>query len=1420
MSTQVLTELPRIQQAGMDFDSVISEIKDILANNPNWAENWPEFYDSEAGTMLIQLMAWVMDNMSTKQDVLVNEMFLSTAQDDKNKLKLLKQIAYNPRLASSSKVAVRIDFSEMPTTFTYVTPPRTIISNRVNEILRFNSKDINGASIPWEILSISDGKPDYLDSVIVKPGQITYETDKNNNTIYALQGETKYKEFTTETSDGAFFDLQDSNIAADSIQVYITKTMKQLIEVSSFVNKDALDKSLPYPYVIETNEDRTLRLRFGNKSILNASRLLPAGTTISVFYRTTKGSVGNISPGFMNAAVSLKDDEGNYWGATITNDLLANGGTDEETIEDAVLNGPLSLRTMDRAVTPQDYNIILDRNPNVFKSKTYTSTNQPDGFLNYYGRYINPQEAFSLVLLNKNYKDVPSSEYNNFPWITLTKEPRLNEKYVFDSGDYDSNCSYSTTYYNMSIVQRDASIKSFKNATIVSLSDDFNNALYNANGSENALLKLKLSTEKIASNFFDDIEFSLVYPNNYSGARNSVLTMANNYLAADDNAKFVTASAYDAATPIDVNKGRYITVSFDNKKAITIDLWVDRGTDEFGAYNDSEYYLLWTNTGDLNAKEVWGTNKTKVAASHRNGIVEIINQSLAQLEIGEGQEFEEYTSDTSYQYFNLNMVSEYAPLPALQSDAYEFTLSVNNKDYKFKMSNALWVNAWNAMNAGVLMPTEYNWKSTKGMAIMLNWIFQENGGELKVYDAAQANWVEPEGFPLAGLHAESLQTLIFDTDSDNDDDTNFNSVYNAYDLAIRTVDPRMLVNKIYTDNNGVTHNLKNVLWLDDSYYVGFNMFGHTIKGNANQATSLRELIQEPTQGANYNNLASFELISDDSSLGWFKLTSPIKGNSSSISFRFNNSNGGDFMKGVLNLYFNNSGYSYKAYGVKKAYLVKNDALRVYITQDGNEATIEQRVDAGNVIFENSCIYNTYDFTQIFANFKVSESDSIVLGSVYDNFYYSGNEAIDSLLKKEIAGIVGQYMGYTILANGVKSYYIDENKTDLDVRFTSKPQDTNSLYAISSDLDVVKSDRVKLLTACITAPINGTIVMQIDDNEPIIADLSTCKNGTEITDLLLKLLKNTEATSDLNTNRNTIVRNSYTCLNQIQIQNLNRNNGSIKFSYLNGTEESTNALAYRQFLGTNKTNTELYNLYPIDSVDSDCVKYIDEEEYYFCPTRDKDLVFRYRKLMEEINSETGESTVVSRPADFYITIEGASNGDQNSYRFVLHKTENSRFPDTYFYVHFINDKSYDFDSNGKIKETDETILQSYMDKYKISGTDITFISPYFRTYDVAATIKYNANFSEAEVVQAVNKAVDDICNIKYSEIAGSMSRAKILKAIMNCDGVEDCKITYFGYDYDGGSPSTDTLTADFYEILCLNDSDGSSSGKIFTFEMVG
>jgi uncharacterized phage protein gp47/JayE len=89
----------------------------------------------------------------------------------------------------------------------------------------------------------------------------------------------------------------------------------------------------------------------------------------------------------------------------------------------------------------------------------------------------------------------------------------------------------------------------------------------------------------------------------------------------------------------------------------------------------------------------------------------------------------------------------------------------------------------------------------------------------------------------------------------------------------------------------------------------------------------------------------------------------------------------------------------------------------------------------------------------------------------------------------------------------------------------------------------------------------------------------------------------------------------------------------------------------------------------------------------------------------------------------------------------------------------------------------------------------------------------------EIQKDVNDAVDKLCDIEKAEIAGTMSRAKILKAIMNVDGVEDCKINYFGYDYENNSDNVDTLTADFYEILCLNDSNGATTGKVFTFEVM-
>lgn len=1420
MSTQVLTELPNIQIAGMDYRTVLAEMQGIIEDNPNWKDNWPEFYNSEAGQVFLQLMSWITDNMSTRQDVLFNEMFLTTAQKDVNKIRHLKQIAYIPMLAHSSKVALNITLNKTLSSRMYLTPPvSSDLSFRPTEIMKITGKDINGSQITWEILKIVDGKPNYLDSVALSAGNVEYTNDSSGNIIYALQGETKYEELTTDTNDGPYIDLSDTNIAADSIKVYNKQTGEELLYVSSFVSKDALDTSLAYPYVMEMNEDQTFRIRFGNADILNSKRLLPAGTTVSIFYRVTDGAIGNIPNGFINYTTNITDESNVSYQMDINNSQLGAGGTNKESLSSAVLNGPLSLRTMDRAVTPEDYNIILDRNTSIFKSKTYTATNMPVNFKSYYGRYINPQESFSFVILNKNYENVPTSKYNYYPWFTSSLEPRLNERYVFDSADYDTKVNIGGTYYNYTINNADTSTVSFKNATILKPSDDFKNSLYSESGEPNELLKLKISTDKTDARYFNDIVFSLLSENTYS-----YISMDNSILSYDDHARFVSNGSYDLSEPVDLKDYRYITLIIDGKPKVDIDLYADRSYD----FNeDDSYYLLWDNEGVPNAEELYGYSSSKKDAAYRDGIVQVINKSLALIVNSAEEHAEEayalFEKDTSYQYFGFNFQNSSSIVdtlsvtgdtclniminPGNSTDEVAYLLKINGNDWQ-----EVWANLYQS-------PRSYAWNSLLGLADYLQYAFKFNGCHLKKYikSGSTVTITDAELGELEGLSASVIQVIDPDIDTTG-------TVSGAFDLVIKSTD--LQDHYSYTDSSGFIHNLYNVLNLDDhspimdSSNVTYNGLIHVIKGSASYSTNAKTLIPEPLQAADYENLAS--MIVGENNTGFFKIQSPITGESSSICFKINNSK--DFMYKFLNLHFRNNGYSYKAYGVKRAYLVTKEVIRGFINIEGFDSTVEESVEIGDVLFQNSSIYNSSDFTELYANFKTDVNDRIIIGSVYNNFYYSGDNVTDSELKEDIAGLTGQYMEYDTLGSGVKSYYINEDKSNFEIKLTTSKQDTNSLYAIEDDLGVVCCDRVTINSA----DINGCpstecpLIFSIDEHEEISVYLSTCSNGKQVATAIANELKKSEEES-INKNFNTIARGSYTVLNQVVISNLSKSNGNITFKHppldLAILESDVKEL-YKNFFGTNLTNSDFYDLYPKNTINEANVVYVndDQTEYYYYPSEDHNLVFRYRK-MTEVADEYGETTMVSKPADYYIDVEESPYGDQYKYRFSIVKSDNSSFPDTYFYVHVINNKKYNFDINNNIKETDESVLQSYMKQYKISGTDIIFLQPYFKTYDIAATIKYNRNYTETEIVQNVRAAVDKVCDLKYSEIAGSMSRAKILKAIMNVNGVEDCKITYFGYDYSSGTGSTDTLDADFFEILCLHEDEDMLHGKVFTYETI-
>jgi hypothetical protein len=99
-------------------------------------------------------------------------------------------------------------------------------------------------------------------------------------------------------------------------------------------------------FVVETDDDGTMYARFGDGAI---GARLPTGSQITADYRTGLGTEGNVGAGTLTSALTRPKGL-----QSVTNPLAAAGGGDAETIDDARLNAPTTVRTFERIVSLRD----------------------------------------------------------------------------------------------------------------------------------------------------------------------------------------------------------------------------------------------------------------------------------------------------------------------------------------------------------------------------------------------------------------------------------------------------------------------------------------------------------------------------------------------------------------------------------------------------------------------------------------------------------------------------------------------------------------------------------------------------------------------------------------------------------------------------------------------------------------------------------------------------------------------------------------------------------------------------------------------------------------------------------------------------------------------------------------------------------
>jgi len=1460
MATQRLTELPNILYEGINYDNTLAEMLEIIENNPNWKDNWTSYYNSEAGSMLTQLMAWISDNLGVKQDLIYNEMFIGTAQSDDSRIMHLNQIGYTPTMAKSARGKVQIDVNSFSQTDIILTPRRDVdedISERVSNIFRFKGKNINGDETDYEILQYNNGKPDYMSEVALTGGYTSFDADINGNVIYAYEGTTIYEEFYSETSDGPVFEISNENIDDNTIRVYdVTDNNLEFYKVSSFIDIDAKNDNKPVPYVIEYTTDKKYRIRFASKGVMtyggstNYGRLFPAGHTIGVIYRTTSGNLGNSPIGFLKATVSVKNRNGDIVQITVNNTEACQGGADQETIQDAVLNAPLSLRTMDRAVTPDDFDYILGKNTSILKIKTYTPSNQPNNFKSYFGRNINPQEAFAFVALKKNYEGVPTSEYKNFPWITMNKEQVLNEEYCFDAGVFNKEIEYSRMYSNYKVKLPGGEDVIYENARIIQMPDDFCNQIASGNTSG---IAVKLSIEKNEEDFFADIPFSLEYDSEDSRYKDAMTVFEEETAeestsilrrTVDKHAQYISSVGFDKNEPINCTNATMI-IYIDEKTGVTIPL---------GARNNEQCWRFITNPEEEQTASPVGSSNEGLAKAN-DGIIEMINKQFVNL-YTTNAEYSMYDANHSLQLVGLDFNSATTTATSTKNIADEYNSQFNNNtniiigigddifsirvleevnensfeiypdsmyariDRKYRNSENQAFNGNELYNNGVLLYNEgtpnyymtiektdfgnYSNGSLGDIAYKVTYALSkaEQAEYVKIWDGTSFNGIVDTDIinKLKSIRLNVIRKFTFDENYSQ-------TAANSYDLAFETLNANPL------ENGALVMDFEpNILISEDIGIKAKQYFG-------------TKSVPSVQKAASYSKIAS--AISDGKKLH-LKIESPITGSSSTLYFEKPNSSSRDLLNDVFRLPYVGQ-TSDKAIGVRKIDLYLEDSAGAMFKKD---EVAEDRPKSGYFVLQDNVIDSEARYNNIYANYKLQFIDTLELGSIYENFYLTGDPDIDEENKPEIIGIEGQsVVGYN--DNGITRYKVDEAKSNFDVRFTRKPKDTNSLASIKTDLDILKADLIKLQTSQIVRePTNGVVcpdkfIFSVDNYEMMEINLRYKYetvgdiDAESFRDLIYKAITNsgTEAINLSNIdpliseNVYNIINYSYKYQNQLEIGNFTKNSDSnITFYHCAGASYEQEKALYEKIFGTKYTNPALFELYEEELAD------YETEDGGFCPREEDDLSeirLTYKKKVEKDNGE-----IEIRDPDYYIETVASTGADGNiKYKFNLKKTVNSKFPDVPFYIHFINDRTYAIDMAGNKVEYDEDILQDYMYKYKISGTDIYFLKPYFRTYDIAATIHYNSNFNLSNIKAEIENAINNNFGLEKAEINKSVSKSKIIKTIMNCSGVESVNIEYFGLDYtnqDTYQNEIYEIPADFYEILFLHEDEENSHGKIFNY----
>lgn len=312
------TNPPQISYTSRDFSLVRADLEAFVqATRP---EDYTDFFTANLGTLLIDMLAYVVDQLSYGQDITAQEVFLSTARRLESALRFARSVGFTPR--SSTAATVTVSATDLPAnvvTFGAVVPAGSFVTGA------------NG--LRYELVT----------QATIIPGSSTA-------TLTLREGRSFVEVFTPTQQPNQSFTVQRGIVEEASWEVYVgdaTDPLNRWTQVSNVLFETSDTKT----YEVFFDGDGRLTVIFGNGT---AGQIPNQRVTIN--YRTTNGAKGNTAVNTITGSLQANVvGTGTTAALIVRNTTPASGGQNRETVSELRESIPAFIRTLDKVISIADY---------------------------------------------------------------------------------------------------------------------------------------------------------------------------------------------------------------------------------------------------------------------------------------------------------------------------------------------------------------------------------------------------------------------------------------------------------------------------------------------------------------------------------------------------------------------------------------------------------------------------------------------------------------------------------------------------------------------------------------------------------------------------------------------------------------------------------------------------------------------------------------------------------------------------------------------------------------------------------------------------------------------------------------------------------------------------------------------------------